>query len=432
MATANYRLSLLTFSSAGDLVFTPDALLAVDDSGHILSAGAAPRRLPRKTLDWRGRLAIPGLIDGHCHLSQYPAVAADGLELLPWLRENIFPLERKFRGEASRKPARRFFSELAAHGTTCAAIYTSIWADSTQVCFEEALLSGMRVIMGKVMMDRNSYDLKFSSENPGRRRAAVSLSQSEALCRLWHRREGGRILYAFTPRFALSCSPALMKAAAELSRRYGAYLQTHLSENRAEVEQVRHVFPTAAHYTGVYDRAGMLGPRTILAHCIWLKESEYKLLERSGSAVAHCPTSNAFLRSGVMDLGRMEKGNIPVALGSDVAAGPSLCLFSVMRQAIFSQRSALAHGVFTADRPLTAAGAFYLATLGGAKALGLEDEIGSLEPGKKADFVVLDPALYAAVPEARIPSAQSAVSQMVYRAERRAVAATFVDGRRVF
>ncbi len=426
MTPRHYRLASLSFDSRGKLIYRPDALLSVDGKGRFERVGPAGR-IPRGTVDWRGRLAIPGLIDAHCHLSQYPAVAADGQELLPWLKKNIFPLEKRFRGERARPLARRFFAELASHGTTCAAVYTSIWMDSTEVCFEEALRSGLRVIMGKVMMDRRSYDPRPRGKN----RTQLSLLQSEELCKKWHGAGGGRLLYAFTPRFALSCSKGLLAGAARLADRYGAYLQTHLAENPREVRAVRRAFPGCRDYTSVYERAGMLGPRTILAHCIWLGEREYKALAKSKAAVAHCPTSNAFLASGVMDAARMRLEGIPLALGSDVAAGPTLDLFEVMRQAVYGQRLARAHGLFR-DAPAPTAGkAFYMATLGGAKALQLSRRIGSLEKGKQADFVVLDPARF--IPEdARGTDPARILSQMVYRADRSAVMGTFVDGRKVF
>ncbi len=424
-----YRLSLLTVTTSGRLAHHPDGLLEVDGAGRIVYAGKF-RPGAGKAEDLRGLLAIPGLVDAHCHLSQYPAVASDGLELLPWLKCHIFPLERSFRGEKARLPARRFFRELAAHGTTTAAVYTSIWPDSTTVCFEEAERSGMRVIMGKVMMDRGSYDSGFSAHHPGEKRGAVSLTQSEALCRVWHGRADGRLQYAFTPRFALSCSPRLMEGVGRLAARYGAYIQTHLSENKREVADVEDAFDRS--YAEVYERAGLIGRRTILAHCIWLREAEFRILERRRPAVAHCPSSNAFLSSGVMDLGRLLKGKIPVALGSDVAGGPSLCLFTEMKQAIFAQRLAHASGLFEGPCPVTAEDAFSLATLDGARALGLEDRIGSLEAGKDADFVILDPADYEPEPGAPAASARDALSRMIYRAGRSSVRAAFVRGRKVF
>ena len=439
MQAKRYRLSVLTYDAHETLQYYPDAILSIGEGGRIdelrpVRGGAAASLKNSKgkkgVKDLRGFLAIPGLIDAHCHLPQYQAVAADGLELLPWLDKHIFPMEASFRGEKVRRLARRFFEDMAAHGTTTACVFTSIWKQSTEVCFEEALKAGVRVIMGKVMMDRASYDKKFGVRHPGGNRTDVSLRESEELCAKWHGRGEGRLQYAFTPRFALSCSEKLMRESAALAEKYGAYVQTHLSENRAEVREIKRVFPKARNYTDVYFRAGMLGPKTILAHSIWLTEIEHRMIGASGAAVAHCPTSNAFLGSGIMNVARMRLGGIPLALGSDVAAGPSLCLFEVMRQSIYMQRMAAAHKLFRTKPEPSPEKAFNMATLGGAKALGLADKIGSLENGKDADFVVVDPSVYDTGAETPV-DAQTVLSRMVYRANRHAVKASFVAGKLV-
>jgi guanine deaminase len=434
-----YRLSVLTFDARGQLHYHPDAVLSIGEGGRIdelrpVRGGAAARLRNGKgkkgIKDLRGFLAIPGLIDAHCHLPQYPAVAADGLELLPWLEKHIFPLEAAFRGERVRRLARRFFEDMTAHGTTTAAIYTSIWKQSTDVCFDEALKAGVRVIMGKVMMDRSSYDKKFGISRGGKSRTSVSLEESEDLCRKWHGRGEGRLQYAFTPRFALSCSEKLMREAAALAERYGAYVQTHLAENRQEVREVKRAFPKARNYTDVYLRAGLLGPKTILGHAIWLSEIEYRMIQSAGAVVAHCPTSNAFLGSGIMNAARMRLGGIPLALGSDVAAGPTLCMFETMRQAVYLQRVGAAHRLFRKPPEPDPRMAFHMATLGGAQALGLADKVGSLEHGKEADFVVVDPSVYDAGAESP-EDAETVVSRLVHRANRQAVKAAFVAGRLV-
>jgi len=357
-----YRLSVLTFDERDRLVYRPDALLSVDERGRIDAVRAlAPgsRAGVRGARDLRGLLAIPGLIDAHCHASQYPAVANDGLELLPWLKTRIFPLESAFKGATARRTARRFFGDMIAHGTTTACVNTAIWKESTDTCFKEARDAGLRVIMGKVMMDVRSYDKDFSRADRRTSRTEASLQESEELCRKWHGAANGRLLYAFTLRFALSCTPKLMHRAGRLADEYGAYIQTHLAENKGELEAIRRVFPMSRSYTEIYAHLGVLGPRTLLAHAVWLKESEFKLIERFGANVVHCPSSNAFLGSGIPDLGRLRAGRIATALGSDVAAGPSLCMFDVMRQAVYGQRWARAHelhrerGGFTLQRPST-------------------------------------------------------------------------------
>lgn len=422
------RCSVLTLDRRGRPVYWPDALLAVE--GGRLAAARPWGRGARGALDRRGRLAIPGLVDAHCHLPQYPAVAADGGELLPWLKNNIFPLERRFRGDYARRLSRLFFTELAAHGTTAAAVYLSVYADSAHAAFEEGERSGLRLVMGKVMMDRGSYDDAFARTHPRESRPHASLRESDELCARWHGAAGGRLRYAYTPRFALSCSEGLMRAAAAEAARRGAFVQTHLSESRAEVAAVRRAFPGARDYTDVYARVGLLGPRTLLAHGIWLSDRERRAVEESGSALVHCPTSNAFLESGVMDLPAARLAGCRVALGSDVAAGPSLDLFEVMRQSVFAQRLAKAHGLFKTPPAATPLKAFALATLGGARALELPEGAGTLTAGAPADFVLLDPSAYD--PFAPAPDAAAAVARLVYRASRAAVRATVVAGRRVW
>ncbi|MFA6030497.1 MAG: guanine deaminase [Elusimicrobiota bacterium] len=417
--------AVLTFDRRGKLRYWPHAELRTDARGRI----AALRPLKAKGARKPSRLLIPGLIDAHCHVSQYPAVACDGLPLLPWLARHIFPLEERFRGPAARARIRRFFRELAAHGTTFAALYTSIWQDSTDACFEEAERSGLRVVMGKVMMDRHSYGTR-STTLKGENLTEVSIRQSCELCERWHGRAGGRLQYAFTPRFALSCSMELMREAGRLARRYGAWVQTHLSENRDEVAAVRRAFPSCRSYADVYARAGLLGPRTLLAHCVWLSDAELRKVASSGSTIVHCPTSNAFLGSGILDLARARRAGAGLALGSDVGAGPSLDLFEVMRQTVFGQRWAFAHRLFKGGGTVHAADAFRLATLDAAKALGLADSLGTLETGKAADFVVLDPAAWDPGFCAD-ESAGAVVSRLVYRASRSAVRETWVAGRRV-
>ena len=433
MKAVGYRLGVLTYDDRDNLLYWPDAVLSVDAKGRIASVRRAGSvKGLRGVKDLRGKIAIPGLIDAHTHASQYPAVASDGLELLPWLDKHIFPLEKSFRGARARASAKRFFQDLAAHGTTTACVYTAVWKDSTDICFQEAQASGLRVVMGKVMMDVGSYDAHYGSGRAQAKATERSLRESEDLCIKWHGAANGRLLYAFTPRFALSCSPELMYRAARLADEYGAYIQTHLSENLDEVSAIRREFPKSKSYAEIYAHLGLLGPRTLLAHSIWLKEAEFRLLERFGAKVVHCPTSNAFLGSGIANLSRMKGGRIAAALGSDVAGGPSLCMFEVMRQAVYGQRWAKAHKIHKFAKGLDAGGAFFMATLGAARALRLSGRIGALTAGRDADFVVLDPAAYDADFAGPAKDAQTAASRMVFRAGRFAVKAVFVAGRKVW
>src|SRR5574337_342962 len=364
-----------------------DGGLAVDASGIILEGGAYPevkQHYPSATLvDYSDRLILPGFIDTHTHLPQYAAVARYGKELLEWLNEDVFPADREFTSEAADSLCPLFFRSLLSHGVTTAAIYCSVQKDSTDVAFEWAEKTGIRAIIGKVMMDRNCPDFFLE-------KTSESLQASEEVCRRWHGAANGRLLYAFTPRFAPTCSRALMKAVSDLVGQYGAYIQTHLAENPAELQWVRELFPETRSYTDVYFRAGLLGPKTVLAHAIYVSPEERRLLADTGTCLSHCPTSNLFLKSGLMPLRELLDMDLRIGLGSDVGGGPTLSPFEVMRSAMY---------VHTARRflpdfgggDISPATALYMATLGGAKALGLDDTIGSLGRGKEADFIVVNP-----------------------------------------
>ncbi len=372
---------------------------------------------------------IPGLVDVHAHLPQYPAVARAEEALLPWLQRHIFPLERGFNATTARSEAPQFFEALARHGTTTAMLYATIHEDSCDAAFEAASASGLRVILGKVMMDDGSYGAL-----PAEQILPVSLQQSERLCRKWHGRGEGRLEYAFSPRFAVTCTSEMMQGAAELAEKYGAFVQTHLSENLGEIGVVRSRFPGDPHYTGVYERCGLLGERSVFGHCVHLSDAELALLVRTKSAIAHCPTSNFFLSSGIMPLARYLDAGARVGLGSDVAGGPELNLWQVMRSSVEGQK---ARSFFVEDtRVPSEAEVFHLATLGGAEALGKSDLVGSIEIGKDADLAVLD--LCQALPYGRQGNphadltAEEIVTLLVYRGNSSTVAETFVRGRSVY
>src|SRR5439155_839559 len=247
----------------GDLRGRRDGAIIIEN-GRISATGDYDdlhRRQRPKPVRWieRGPVAVfPGLIDCHTHLPQYSAVARGESQLLPWLRENIFPVEREFTGPRAREEAPLFFHELARHGTTTAMVYSAIYEDSCEVGFEAAERSGLRVILGKMMMDLGSY----GTLQP-KKILSVSLLESERLCRKWHGAAQGRLEYAFSPRFAVTCSEKLMRSAAELAVQCGAYIQTHLAENREEIEKVHNLYMSARDYTDVYEQAGMLTPRTV-------------------------------------------------------------------------------------------------------------------------------------------------------------------------
>jgi guanine deaminase len=391
------------------------------------------RRMQRpKPVRWldRGPVAVfPGLIDCHTHLPQYSAVARGESELLPWLRQHIFPVEREFTGPKARAEAPQFFHELARHGTTTAMVYAAIYEDSGEIGFEAARQSGLRVILGKMMMDLGSY-----GQLQPKKVVSVSLLESERLCRKWHRAEDGRLEYAFSPRFAVTCSEKLMRGAAEMAARFDAYLQTHLAENREELEKVHHLYMSARDYTHVYEKCGLLTPKTVLGHCVHLNPREILAIAGAQSSVAHCPTSNLFLGSGLIKLDQLLKAGIPVGLGSDVAAGPELNMWQVMRAAIDVQK---ARGAYEPNlRPLRASEAFYLATHGGARALGKANIIGTVDVGKEADLIVVDLAALVPYPKDRAAlgelSTEDVLALCIYRGGPHANLETYVRGKCVY
>ncbi len=411
-----------------------DGALLISD-GKIAATGAHDtlRRAPcaegARWLDYSQRLILPGLIDLHTHLPQYPAVARGQADLLTWLRQSVFPLEREFSGPKCQAEPAMFFKELARHGTTTAAIYAAIYEDSCDAAFEAAKESGLRVILGKMMMDVGSY----GAQQP-RKVVSISLLESERLCKKWHRANHGLLDYAFSPRFAVSCSEKLMRSVSELAAQYDAYIQTHLAESTEEIEKVRNLFMWAANYTDVYDKCGLLGPRTLLGHCLHLSPEEIAVIAERGARVAHCPTSNLFLGSGLIKLDQIRRAGILTGLGSDVAAGPELNLWQVMRSAVETQKVRTMYDP-TVEK-FTPTDAFHLATQGGADVLGKGAVIGSLDPGKEADIVVMDPEVmlpykkrHRAVPEL---APEDLVALCVYRGGPAAVLDTYVRGESVY
>jgi guanine deaminase len=377
-----------------------------------------------------GSVAIfPGLIDCHTHLPQYSAVARGESELLPWLRQHIFPVEREFTGPKARDESPQFFHELARNGTTTVMAYAAIYEDSCETGFESAKTSGLRTILGKMMMDIGSY-----GQMQPKKVLSISLLESERLCRKWHRTEDGRLEYVFSPRFAVTCSEKLMRKSAELAARFDAYLQTHLAENREELEKVHHLYMSASDYTHVYEKCGLLTPKTVLGHCIHLNPREIAAIAAAQSSVAHCPSSNLFLGSGLIKLDQLLKAGISVGLGSDVGAGPELNMWRVMRSAIDVQK---ARGAYEPNlRPLRPGEAFYLATHGGACALGKATIIGTLDVGKEADLIIVD--LDALLPYPKNPgvlaelSTEDVVALCIYRGGPQANLETYVRGRCVY
>ena len=429
------RARVLTPLAAGGSRYEADGRIDVDAAGQIAAVGPWTDDAPGATaaIDLRPLLVLPGMVDLHVHLPQLPnAGVGAGLDLLTWLRTYIFPLERAFDEEAAERLAPLAFRAFAAAGTTTAVMYGAVFQPSLDAAFRAAEAHGIRAVIGKVMMDRGGYDDTLSSA----RVLDTSLRQSADLCARWHLRDEGRLRYAFTPRFALSCGPDMLRRSAELARETGAYWQTHVAEDRNEIREVAQAFPDAVDYLDVYDQAGGLGPRTILAHAIHLSPREIARVADTDSVIAHCPASNLFLASGAMPLARYRAAGIRVGLGSDVAAGPELSIFANMRAGGYIQSGLR---VLAEERgepgddtaPLGPLDWLRMGTYEGARALGQEDAIGSIEAGKEADLIAVDPRLVAPLPGIDSDDPAEVMSRLAFRPHAEMVRAAWVRGRRL-
>jgi guanine deaminase len=304
-------------------------------------------------------------------------IAAYGEQLLEWLSRYTFPTERKFQDKAyAQNVAAIFLTELLRNGTTTALVFATVFPESVDAFFEEADRRNLCMIAGKVMMDRNAPDFLTDT-------ASSSYQESKRLIEKWHHQ--GRLRYAVTPRFAPTSSDEQLQLAAQLLSEFpDVYLHTHLSENVDEVAWVQELFPQCNGYLDVYDRAGLVGDRSIFAHGVQLTDAEFQRLSEAQSAIAFCPTSNLFLGSGLFKLEQAKSVHHPVklGLGTDVGAGTSFSMLQTMNEAYKVAQ--------LRRQKLSPFQALFLATLGGAKALRLDDKIGNFDVGKEADFVVLN------------------------------------------
>jgi guanine deaminase len=367
---------------AGAVRYRPDGVVVIDEGGRISAVGDAveilPGLPPQTPVDhFPDDLILPGLIDTHIHYVQVEAIASYGAQLLDWLNNYAFVAELKFADPAvAARQATFFLDELLRNGTTTALVYCSVHPQSADALFAEAERRHMGVIAGKVMMDRNAPAALTDT-------AQSSYDDSKALIGRWHGRD--RLRYAITPRFAITSTPEQLEAAATLKREHpDCHVQTHLSENLDEIATTLRLYPQATSYTDVYHRYGLLGPRTVLGHCIHLGEGEREVLSATRSVAAFCPTSNLFLGSGLFDYAAMTDPRRPVrvAIASDVGGGTS---YSMLQTANEAYKVLALRGI-----KLPGYQAFHMMTRGNAEALGLEQEIGSLEAGRYADLVVLD------------------------------------------
>jgi guanine deaminase len=359
----------------------------IDDGAVLVSGGRIEAvgeacdilaRAPPDALvdDHRGWLISAGFIDAHVHYPQTQVIGSYGAQLLDWLHNYTFVEEQKFADpEHCARIAAFFLDELIRSGTTTAMVYCTVHPQSVEAFFAAAEQRGARMIAGKVMMDRDAPQALMDTAERG-------YDESKALIERWRGR--GRLGYAITPRFAVTSTEAQLDAAGALAREFpDCYVQTHADENKAEIARVAELFPAAKSYIDVYARAGLTGPRSVFGHCIHLQDGEVAELAASRSVAAFCPTSNLFLGSGLFDQARLTGAGVRIALATDVGGGTS---YSMLRTA------AEGYKVLQLNRQSwPALQAFYRMTLGNARALSLDHSIGSVEAGKEADLIALDP-----------------------------------------
>jgi len=408
------------------MVYESDAIIAMAD-GMITHFGPAEKiqpQLPAGTAIrnyGKDSLISAGFIDSHVHYPQIPMIAAYGEQLLDWLQTHTYPTELKYSDkEFAREIAKVFLQQNLRNGITCACVYCTVYPQSVDALFEEAEVFGMRIAAGKVLMNRNAPEKLLDTTQSG-------YDDSKALIRKWHGR--GRLMYAITPRFAATSTHDQLEAAGALCKEHpDCFLQTHVSENTSEVAWVKELFPEHKGYLDVYDHHSLCRPRAVFGHGIHLTEDEMQTMHASGSAIAHCPTSNFFLGSGFFDIRRaMRKDrHVRVGLGTDLGAGTSFSILSTLKQAY---KAAQLNGY-----ALSAGHAYYVATRGTAHAMYLDDKIGSIAAGMEADIVVLDmkstPIIEHRMSHAR-DFTEALFIQMIM-GDDRAVQATYVAGKLLY
>ena len=409
-------------ADAGAIEHLRDAVLLVR-GGRIEQLAPAAALLPAlgpevAIHDWRGRLVVPGFVDTHVHYPQVDVIARYGAQLLEWLEKYTFPAEQRFADAAHAEATAAFFLDrLLENGTTTASVFCTVHPASVDAFFAEARRRGLLMVAGKCLMDRHAPDgLRDTAES--------SYAESRALIERWHGLD--RLRYAITPRFAATSSEAQLALAGRLAAEHpGVHLQSHVSENRGEIEWVARLFPQARSYLDVYDRFGLLRERAVYAHCIWLDDADRARLTASGTAASFCPTSNLFIGSGLYDLAQALAAGNRVGVGTDVGGGTGYSMLRTLGEGYKVQQL---QG--TSVHP---ACSLYLATLGGARSLYLDDRIGSLLPGRDADLAVLDPAATPLLAR-RTGSGEDPLDTffaLTALGDDRAVAATYAAGRLV-
>ena len=402
--------------------YVADGLLVIEN-GLVRAAGDASDLLATlpadaEIVDHRPHLIMPGFIDAHIHMPQTQVVASYGAQLMDWLNRYTFVEEQKLAQQGHAEKLAAFcLDELLANGTTTAAVYGSVHRQSAEAFFRESHRRNTRMIAGKVMMDRNAPEALTDTAESGYR-------DSSDLIARWHGK--GRQLYAITPRFAITSTPEQLAAAGRLAAEHpDCHIQTHIDENRAEIAFARELYPEAADYADIYRRFGLLGPKSLMGHCIHMTHNEWRAFAETGAVAVFCPTSNLFLGSGLFDWAHARQRGVKVAVATDIGGGTSYSMLRTMAEAYKVLQ--------LQGQSLSAFAALHAITLGNAQALGLDPWVGSFEPGREADVVVLDTGATRAMAH-RLETARDLAEELfvlVTLGDDRNVVATYVMGERV-
>jgi guanine deaminase len=403
-----------------------DAAVAIDQEGKISAVGRFQEFKSQvqlagiEVIDHGHGIILPGFVDAHVHCPQLDVMACGGHSLLDWLQNFVFPKEASFADQSvAEHGAKRLVRELVNSGVTTAAVFSTVHAKAADLLFQQFDVSGLRLVSGKTSMDVGAPTNVLQS-------VKGDIEEQEALINKWHGRNG-RLFYAITPRFALSCSHEMMRSLGDLRERYeGLFVQSHISETKDEVAAVKNTWKECADYLAVYADNGLLGERSFLAHGIHLTESELERMSASKTALVHCPTSNTFLGSGLLNLNRAVSAGVKVCLGSDIGAGTSFSPWATMLECYKVQ-------ALQGMRP-SGSTLLYLATQGGANALCLGNETGSLEVGKCADFIVIDPDRRPILAErlAVAKNPEERIFSTIVHGDDRITKNVFINGKSVF
>jgi guanine deaminase len=402
--------------------YVEDGLLVIV-GGLVRAAGEARALLPTlprdaEIVDHRPHLIMPGFIDAHLHMPQTQVIASYGAQLMDWLNRYTFVEEQKLGEQGHPEKLVNFLlDELLANGTTTAVIYCSVHPHSAEALFAASHARNTRMLAGKVMMDRNAPDALTDT-------AESSYADSKALIARWHGR--GRQLYVISPRFAVTSTPEQMAAAGRLAAEHpDCHVQTHINENRAEIALANELYPEPGDYAGIYQHYGLLGQKSLMGHCVHMTDREWRRFAEAGAVAVFCPTSNLFLGSGLFDWARARAEGVPVAVATDIGGGTSYSMLRTMAEAYKVLQ--------LQGQSLSAFAALHAITLGNARALSLDHLIGSFEPGREADVVVLDPAAQRAMAH-RLETARDLAEELfvlVTLGDDRNVVATYVMGARL-